>query len=60
MLLVVSCLSVTTGCAKKTVVIPDSREVKDISEGTGPMPGWYRISGGYLREIFRDCEKAAE
>jgi hypothetical protein len=48
-----------TGCgAKRSVIIPDSREVKDLSEGSEPMPGWYGISGGYLREIFRDCEIA--
>jgi hypothetical protein len=58
MILLVFCLSVMTGCGKRNVVIPDSREIKDLSDGTGPMPGWYGISGGYLRNIFRDCEIA--
>jgi hypothetical protein len=38
-------------------VIPDSREIVDLSKGSEPKPGWYGISAGYLRDIFRDCGK---
>ncbi len=57
LLLLVCCLSVMTACAQKTVVIPDSREVISLEKGTEPRPGWFGISGGYLRDLFRDCGK---
>ena len=53
------CLSVMTACAPKTVVVPDSREVISLEKGSESRPGWFGISGGYLRDLFRDCGKAA-
>ncbi len=50
-------LSGLTGCAHQPAVIPDSREVIDLSKGSESRPGWYGISGGYLRQIFQDLEK---
>lgn len=53
----VCCLSGLTGCAPKVAVVPDSREIVDLSKGSDPRPGWYGISSGYLREIFQDLGK---
>jgi hypothetical protein len=36
-------------------VVPDSREIIDLSKGAEPRPGWYGISAGYLRDLYRDC-----
>jgi hypothetical protein len=61
MLSAVCCLSGLTGCAHRDVsIVPDSREIVDLSSGSGPRPGWYGISSGYLREIFRDLQKCGE
>ncbi len=57
LLLLVCCLSVMTACAQKTVVVPDSREIISLEKGSEPRPGWFGISGGYLRDLFRDCGK---
>lgn len=60
--LVGCCLSVTIvcgACAPKAVVVPDSRDLVDLTEGSPARPGWYGISAGYLREIFRDLETCA-
>jgi len=41
-------------------VIPDSREIINLKDGSEARPGWYGISGGYLRDIFLDLEKCGE
>lgn len=52
------CLSGLTACAPRAgVVIPDSRGLVDLKDGSAPRPGWYGISGGYLREIYLDLDK---
>ena len=54
----ICCLSGLTACAPRAgVVIPDSRELVDLKDGSAPRPGWYGISGGYLRDIFIDLDK---
>ena len=54
-------LSGLTGCAhQETVVVPDSREIVDLSKGCEPRPGWFGISSGYLREIFQDLGKCKD
>ena len=54
-------LSGLTGCAhQENVVIPDSREIVDLSKGSDARPGWYGISSGYLRQIFQDLNKCGE
>jgi hypothetical protein len=57
MLLLSLAISVSglTGCTPKAVLIPDSREVIDLSKGCKEMPGWYGISGGYLKELSDLC-----
>jgi hypothetical protein len=46
------------GCAHQDIsIIPDSREIVDLSNGSDPRPGWYGISSGYLRQIFQDMDK---
>lgn len=56
LLILLACfLSGLTACAPKIQVVPDSREIIDLSAGSEPRPGWYGISAGYLREIYRDC-----
>ncbi|MFA6054039.1 MAG: hypothetical protein WC769_01565 [Thermodesulfovibrionales bacterium] len=54
-ILLALCLSASIACAPKAVVIPDSREIISLENGCDKKPGWYGISGGYLREIYRDC-----
>ncbi|GEM_PF-2972057 len=53
-------LSGLTGCAPKVAVVPDSREIVDLSKGSDPRPGWYGISSGYLRQIFQDLNKCGD
>jgi len=54
----VCCLSGLIGCAHQDIsIIPDSREIVDLSNGSDPRPGWYGISSGYLRQIFQDMDK---
>lgn len=53
--LLVCSLSGMTACAPKTAIVPDDRQLIDLKDGSGPRPGWIGISGGYLRDIFRDC-----
>jgi hypothetical protein len=55
MILLACFLSVSIGCGSKSVVIPDSREIIDLSKGCKEMPGWYGISGGYLKELSDLC-----
>lgn len=47
------------GCMTKPVVVvlPDSRLLKAVYDEHGqPVPDYYGISAGYLREILRDLE----
>lgn len=42
-------LLVFPACPKRqAVVIPDSKEIKEIPG----EPGWFKISGGHLRELY--------
>lgn len=50
-------LSGMTACAPKVAIVPDSREIVDLSKGSDPRPGWYGISSGYLKQIFQDLDK---
>jgi hypothetical protein len=36
-------------------VIHEDRVLVGLKDGAEPMPGWYGISGGYLREMYRKC-----
>lgn len=55
-LLLLFSASALTGCGPKSpTVIPDDRVLIDLKDGADPMPGWYGISSGYLREIYRKC-----
>lgn len=55
-LCLLSLTALSSGCAPKTVVVPDSHALIDLSGGTGPMPGYVGVSEGYLLEIFRELE----
>jgi len=53
-------LSGMIACAPKVAIVPDSREIVDLSKGSDPRPGWYGISSGYLKQIFQDLDKCGE
>ena len=50
-----SLLLLTAGCAGTVTVVPSDREIISLEKGAQPMPGWYGISGGFLREIYDVC-----
>ncbi|MBI5189950.1 MAG: hypothetical protein HZA22_04695 [Nitrospirae bacterium] len=48
-----------TACAHgrpEVVIVPDSRELIDLSKGSPPRPEWVGISKGYLLEIFKELQ----
>ena len=48
-LLAICLISVLAGCAPKTIIIPDSHKLEYLGDGH------YKISAGYLREIYQKC-----
>ncbi|MGE4319639.1 MAG: hypothetical protein AB7E96_12145 [Deferribacterales bacterium] len=54
-ILIFSILLLTAGCAETVTVIPSDRQIISLENGVKPMPGWYGISGGFLREIYNHC-----
>lgn len=50
-----SLLLLTAGCARTITVVPSDREIISLENGAAPMPGWYGVSGGFLREIYNNC-----
>lgn len=48
-------LFLTAACAAKVTVVPSDRDIVSLENGSAPMPGWYAVSGGFLREIYQHC-----
>ena len=60
MILTLSTVCLMTGltmCAPRVVAIPDDRQIIDLSKGCDAKPGWYAISGGFLKQIYQDLDK---
>lgn len=48
-ILIILAIGLTScGLFRSVVVVPDSREIKEVPG----EPGWYKISGGHLKELY--------